>query len=96
MILTFAACGKKAEDNGSETAKEEKETQSQAAEQKDGSVPEDAVTDETKLGEAVTYKVDSEGKIIISVKTSAYLKKGSGWLGICPLGVYLTDEAGMA
>ena len=31
MILTFAACGKKTEDNGSETANSEKETQSQAA-----------------------------------------------------------------
>ena len=47
MILTFAACGKKTEDNGSETANSEKETQSQAAEQKNGSVPEGAVTDET-------------------------------------------------
>ena len=93
MILTFAACGKKTEDNGSETANSEKETQSQAAEQKDGSVPEGAVTDETKLGEAVTYKVNSEGNIIVSVRTSTDIKTGSGWLGICPLGVYLTEEA---
>lgn len=92
MILTFAACGKKETDEASEKTAE-KETQSQSAEQKDGTVPEGAVTDETKLGEAIAYKTDSEGHIVISIKTSASIKKGSGWLGICPLGVYLTEEA---
>lgn len=91
MVLALAACGKKPAETP-ESPSESGSNQSQT-EQGDSSAPEDAETDATKLGEAIAYRVDSEGHIIISVKTSAYIKNGSGWLGICPLGIYLTEES---
>lgn len=91
MVLALAACGKKPSET-TETPSESGNNQSQT-EQGSSSAPDGATADKTKLGEAIAYRVDSEGNIIISVKTSAYIKKGSGWLGICPLGVYLTEEA---
>lgn len=75
-----------------ETTAETEETTA-AEETNLGEAPEGSVTDETKLGEAVAYRTDSEGNIIFSIKTSADVKKSSGWLGICPLGAYLTEEA---
>ncbi len=55
--------------------------------------PEGSVTDKTQLEESVSYRVDFEGNLIFSIKTSADIKEGSGWLGICPFGIYLTEEA---
>ena len=91
MVLSLAACGKKPAETP-ESSSESGNTQNQTA-GNSGSAPKDAETDKTKLGEAIAYRVDSEGHIIISVKTSANIKSGSGWIGICPLGVYLTEEA---
>ncbi len=98
MVFALAACGGKTTETSDEPSETAAENQSQSAQETGaeavtGSAPEGAVTDETKLGEAVTCKADSEGNIVISVKTSADIKAGSGWLGICPLGVYLTEEA---
>ena len=86
MLLALAACGKKPADT--ETGSEQG-----GNEQGESSVPEGAVADAAKLGDAVTQRVDSEGHVVITVKTSADIKKYSGWLGICPLGIYLTEEA---
>lgn len=57
------------------------------------SAPEGSVTDEKKLGSSISYKADEEGNIVFFIKTSAYIKRASGWLGLCPLGIYLTEEA---
>ena len=108
MALALASCGKKpVEASSSSSSESPSDSQSQVSQsgtvsgssdptqssQEGNPVPEGATTDETKLGDAITYRSDSEGHVVISVKTSAYIKKGSGWLGICPLGVYLTEEA---
>ncbi len=106
MVLTFAACGSKPTEEPSNSVPENENvpetentpensepSQPDSEPTSDTPAPEGAVTDETKLGEAIAYRVDSKGHVIISVKTSAYIKSGSGWLGICPLGIYLTEES---
>lgn len=50
-------------------------------------------TDVKQLGKAISYQKDGEGNIVFSIKTSADIKRSSGWLGLCPLGIYLTEEA---
>lgn len=91
MLLAFAACEKKPADTP-ESSSESGNNQSQST-PGDSTAPEGATSDKTELGKAIAYRVDSEGHVVISVKTSAYIKNGSGWLGICPMGVYLTEEA---
>ena len=93
MILSLAACGKESAETPASSTDENQVQTSQTASAANVSVPADAVSDETKLGEAISCKVDSEGKIVFSIKTSADIKVHSGWLGICPVGVYLTEEA---
>ena len=103
MILSLVACGKKpAAESESSVGSSQTSTQqadntnSESNTATEGSSIDAAdgkVTEPTKLGEAISYQKDGEGNIVFSIKTSAEIKRGSGWLGLCPLGVYLTEEA---
>lgn len=93
MILSLAACGKKPavdeENNGGNTQTTTQQTNNTSNVESG----DNQKTDEKKLGEAISYQKDGEGNIVFSIKTSAEIKRSSGWLGLCPLGVYLTEEA---
>lgn len=107
MLIPLSACGKKADETSessqteettaADTTAAEETTEAETTTDADtpdlSGVPEGSVTDETKLGESITYKTDSEGYIIFSIKTSADIKMDNGWLGLCPLGIYLTEES---
>ena len=90
MILSCAACGNKPSETV-ESSSVSGNDQNQTA-QGGSTASKDVETDKAKLEEAVTCKVDRDGHIVITVRTSANIKKDSGWLGICPMGAYLTEE----
>lgn len=100
MILSLVACGKKpaaeeeySEGNGQTVTQQASNTNNSATGDSTGAAGEGNESDEKKLGEAITYQKDGEGNIVFSIKTSADIKRSSGWLGLCPLGIYLTEEA---
>ena len=102
MVLSLVACGKKPageeENNGgnSQTTTQQTSNSNNTSNESNTSNVESGdnqKTDEKKLDEAISYQKDGEGNIVFSIKTSAEIKRSSGWLGICPLGVYLTEEA---
>ncbi len=102
MLLAATACRKHSNSSGdpntatqtpSKPTNTPSETTATPGQQGNHPAPEGSVTDKTQLGEAISYRVDFEGNLFVSIKTSADIKAGSGWLGICPLGIYLTEEA---
>lgn len=58
----------------------------------DGKVPDGAVTDETKLGESVTYSMDGED-LLLRIKTSADFDAKRARIAIVNPGVYVTRNS---
>lgn len=86
MIISLAACGKK--------PAEEQETTTKASKSENQEVPEGAVTDEKKLGEAITYSVDGED-LYIKIKTSEEFDAKNAGIAIVNPGLYLTRDSSL-
>ena len=105
MVFGIASCGKKPvetteEETTAEVTEETEATTEESAADASASetadvssqVPEGAVTDETKLGEAITYYVDGD-YLYFKVKTSAVTNAKSIGIKIVNPGFYLTSES---
>lgn len=97
MVLALAACGKKPSEateepsQATETSSETSSSQSQT-EPSDIDAPEGAVTDETKLGEAVTYYTDGE-YLYLKIKTSYEFDAHNAYIDIVNPSFYLTRDS---
>ncbi len=91
MALALAACGGKEPTETPENSSESGNNQSQP-EQSENSAPEGAVTDETKLGESVTYYVDGEN-LYLKIKTSYEFDAHQAYIDIVNPGFYLTRNS---
>ena len=102
LLFTLAACGKKSSESPSETPAVQAESvtadsddnakeQTEDAEGKD-SAPEGAVTDETKLGEAITTWVEGD-YLYLKIKTSEEIDAKRYNIDIVNPGIYLTRDS---
>ena len=82
MVFTLSACGKKPAggNNPDPTG------------QGNGSAPEGAVSDETKLGESVSYYTDGEN-LFLKIKTSYEFDAHNAYIDIVNPGFYLTRDS---
>ena len=87
-LFILTGCSKK-ENNETNTANNEENTVNSES----NSTNVDELTEEEKaISDAVSYKKDGN-KIVFKIKTDAELEWNSSWLGLCPVGIYLTESA---
>ena len=91
LLLTLSACGKKPAQTPSEPAGSAETDQSQTA-QSGSAAPEGSVSDETKLGEAVSYYTDGE-YLYLKIKTSYEFDAHQANIDIVNPGFYLTRDS---
>lgn len=102
MLLAFASCGNEPSDTPSDTssaapsesssAPSESTAEPSETEQGDTSLPEGTVSDETKLGESVTYYTDEE-YLYLKIKTSYKFDAHNAYIDIVNPGFYLTRDS---
>ena len=103
MVLALTACGKKpAENPESATESESDQSQAESASESDSNqsqtgqdgkdIPENSVTDETALGESVTYYTDGE-YLYLKIKTSYEFDAHNAYIDIVNPGFYRTRES---
>lgn len=93
MVISLVACGKPSGSEGDNQGSESQTSQQSQTNQNNVSSTGDSTGDAKAVESALSYAYGEDDIVNIQIKTSAEIFIGSGWLGICPIGIYLTESA---